>query len=150
VSCGAYKMTAGELYDSCSIAIHVPEQEHTAEQKIQVAQCKSFASRVFYDNGYIYVGWGEKGKTPQDIKNQEELKKYCPSQYWDAFLPSLQGKSVKTPDVYLVQYWDKNGMSYFERNLIGAESSAKSVFKKLFPQCSSKRAAFGIPKVTGY
>lgn len=133
-SCGFYGMTAGDLYDACSVALHVPESEKSSEQKIESARCKKFAQRVFYENGYVYVGT-EKNPKIQDLKN------YCP-----AILTAPMGG----PYVFLVQYWDKYGISFIDNNLVSAESAAKSIFSSLFPKCPEKRAAAGVPIVTKY
>jgi hypothetical protein len=133
-SCGFYEMSAGELYEDCSVALHVPDKDKSSEQKIKAARCEKFAQRVFYENGYVYVG-DEKDPKIQELKN------YCPA-FWTA--------PMGGPYVYLVQYWDKHGMSSFGKNFVSAESAAKSVFKKLFPKCAEKRATAGVPKVTKY
>lgn len=133
-SCDRTSMTARELYDACSIGLHIPEVERTSEQKIEFARCKNFAQRVFYENGFVYVG---EGKDPKI----QELKSYCPA-IWTA--------PIGGPYVYLVQYWDKHGMSYFERHFKGADAAALEVYRKMYPQCPEKRAAAGVPKVTEY
>ncbi|MGO5000504.1 hypothetical protein [Oceanisphaera sp. W20_SRM_FM3] len=132
-SCGFYKMTGGELYDACSVALHIPNSEKSADQKIKAARCEEFVQRIFYDNGYVYVG-GEEDPKIQDLKN------YCPDA-WTT--PSL-------PHVILVQYWDKNGISFFEEKIVSAEFAALSVFKKIFPGCPEKRVAAGVPIVKDY
>lgn len=133
-SCDLSVMSAGEIYNECSVALHVPDSEKTSAQKIDAARCEKFAERIFYENGYVYVG-EEKDQRIQDLKN---------------YFPALWTSPLGGPYVYLVEYWDKNGMSFIDRNLVSAESAAISAFKSLFPKCPEKRAAAGVPVVTKY
>lgn len=128
-------MTAGELYDSCSV-IHIPKSERTNKGSIEFARCQQFAERIFYDSGYVYVA------NEQDTAIQE-LKNYCPSQW------SAQGLE-SGPYMYLVRHWDEHGMSFLKQRFVDAEQAVMETYAELFPDCPKKRAEAGIPKVTGY
>lgn len=129
-----HKLSGNDLYNYCSVALHVPNSEKTSNQKILAARCRDFAERVFFENGYVYVG-DETDPKIQDLKN------YCPS-VWKA--------PIGGPYVYLVQYWDKNGMSFIDKHLTSADSVATKVYRSLFPKCPDKRKAAGVDKVTEY
>lgn len=126
-------MSGGELYDACSL-LHVDEDKLTSDQKIRLERCKKLAERIFYDAGLVYVGEEPETKI-------QELKKYCPA----AWTSPIGG-----PYVFLVQYWDKNGMSYFERYFKSADAAAKSVFLRMYPRCPAMRHSAGVPKITDY
>jgi hypothetical protein len=129
-SCDLMGFSAGDLYDSCSVS-HIAESARTSEQKIAFTRCEKFSSRVFYSNGFVYVG-NEKDPKIEDLKN------YCPW-FWAAPLGG--------PYVYLLETWDSYGMSFVERNFISAESAALAVFRKKFPLCPEMRAKAGVPMV---
>jgi hypothetical protein len=131
--CNFSGMSARELYDACS-ASHIPQDKRSAEDIIKLKRCEELANRVFYENGFIYVGEEQNPKI-------QELKKYCPSTWTSP---------IGGPYIWLLQHWDRYGMGFFQRHFQSADDAALDIFKSMFPECSKRREAEGVPKVTDY
>jgi len=140
-SCGLGDITAGELYEYCSFAVHISIEKRNSDQEIAANRCIAFVDKVFRKLGYAQVIYdqdryyvGDKTFTPEDPALRQVLDD-CPP-----FIPQIR----PGPYYIFTSYWDEKGMSLLTKYFSSAEWAVKSALTSLYPKCPSTIVATGV------